>query len=122
MTGVDARLRREGREKRASQLPWRRLATQSSAFGDSREVISWGGTLDRVCVCDTGVSGLRPERPACGRQPASKPVASTLPRLPRGRVAHPGCPAGCPDLGMERTEGALPIPGKRRVATALSPA
>lgn len=66
MTGVDARLGREGREKKASQLPWRRLATQSSAFGDSREVVSRGGTVDRVGVCDTGVSGLRPERPACG--------------------------------------------------------
>lgn len=110
--GCRCRLRREGREKRASQLPWRRLATQSSTFGDSREVVSRGGTLDRVGVCDTGVSGLRPEHPACGSllgnpplrrfhgsvslggellTPGAQPVAQAWEwSVPRGR---------CPSLG-----------------------
>lgn len=73
----------------------------------------WGDTLDGVGVCDTGVSGLRPEHPACGSLVGNPSLrrfhgsvsgggggASCLPRVPsrlprlgngayRGGAAHP---------------------------------
>lgn len=69
-----------------------------------------GGTLDRVGVCDTGVSGLRPEHPACGSllgnpplrrfhdsvslggellTPGAQPVAQAWEWEYRGGAAHP---------------------------------
>lgn len=38
----------------------------ASAFGDGREGVDRGGTLGWVGVFDTGVSGLRPDRPVGG--------------------------------------------------------
>lgn len=80
--------------------------------GEGARVVLW----DRVGVCGLQVSQSG-TRVSSLLQPNGKRITSTTAASLAEQLFNSGCPA----VGMERTKGALPPPGKRRAVTASLP-